>query len=361
MFRPIFLLLAAVIIIFAGNLQAQDFRVVPDSTEGIGQSDELCIFNCSLTNLSDAPNLILWEKREDLPEGWEVEICQESLLCWPSWVDSDTLRLEANQEDILQVKYHTSETEGTGHVILTLTSVADPDVTMELEFYLHTGDAPPNDWDFTVEPDSTEGSGVADELLVFNSLIINHSEEVNRVVWEKTDNLPLGWETEICQTSLLCWPSWVDSDTLVLQPQSTDTLQVKYFTSDHEGEGIVELSLVAVNDNDVNENLRFSLTVRSGGVDGGKKQNSGSFKFDLAKGMAGTSPFDLYLPAATDLSLKVFDLQGRLIDSYRFGTFSSGFHSITIDRSKLSHNGTYIIRAETKDFGQITRKLFIIR
>lgn len=126
-------------LIFPGLVSAQQFEIIPDSTDGVGTPDKLCTFYSTFINHWDQENSILWETEAELPEGWALEICQTGLTCWPEWITSDTMVLPANVIDTLEVKFYTSETEGTGRVTISLIALADRDIHQEHSFSLRVG------------------------------------------------------------------------------------------------------------------------------------------------------------------------------------------------------------------------------
>lgn len=71
---------ALLALLCAASAGAQQFDVEPDTLEKSGYLDSLTIFYNIIRNQWDQQNLILWEKVEDVPEGWTVEVCQLSLI-----------------------------------------------------------------------------------------------------------------------------------------------------------------------------------------------------------------------------------------------------------------------------------------
>src|SRR5207253_7084421 len=65
----------------------------------------------------------------------------------------------------------------------------------------------------------------------------------------------------------------------------------------------------------------------------------------------GNGHVSLYLPEASDASLQLFDLQGRIIADLSSGPMASGKHDIRFDINERSlnnlPNGTYLFRLRT--------------
>ncbi|MBR9921610.1 MAG: T9SS type A sorting domain-containing protein [Bacteroidetes bacterium] len=65
-----------------------------------------------------------------------------------------------------------------------------------------------------------------------------------------------------------------------------------------------------------------------------------------------------YFPKATDASLKVFDVTGRLVYNLD-GKYQAGQHNITLDRNQFPGGGTYFYRIETEEFSA-TRRMILV-
>ena len=67
---------------------------------------------------------------------------------------------------------------------------------------------------------------------------------------------------------------------------------------------------------------------------------------------------DYGLPEATNFSIKLFDMNGRLAATIIAGKMNAGYHSAIIDGSNLS-SGIYCVKMESKNFKAI-RKIVMI-
>ncbi len=130
------LLAALLISLLVASAAAQEFTVEPDSTEGVGYMDSLAVFASLITNMWDQESRIAWVNEPGTPEGWTVEICQGSMVCWPPWVLADTLELPASGSDTLLVKFKPQVEPGVGRTTITLTAVADTTIRRVLTFTL---------------------------------------------------------------------------------------------------------------------------------------------------------------------------------------------------------------------------------
>jgi len=133
-------------LIFSFNLTfAQEFEFEPDSLDGVGVRNELHEFDSRITNLWDQQNRILWFAETDIPDDWTLEICQGTLLCWPPWVFSDTLTLEAEAFDTLLVKFRTGDEDAVGTTTIHLTALADTSIFQSYTFTLTVGEVSVDD------------------------------------------------------------------------------------------------------------------------------------------------------------------------------------------------------------------------
>lgn len=140
MYRAIFFILSVILVLSSTPLIAQQFTVEPDSLDGVGVREELNQFDAIITNLWDQQNIIPWYVETDIPDDWTLSICQGNLLCWPPWVESDTIRLDAEAYDTLLVKFHTGAEDGVGSTTIYLTTVADPEIQQSYTFTLTVGE-----------------------------------------------------------------------------------------------------------------------------------------------------------------------------------------------------------------------------
>jgi len=218
-----------------------------------------------------------------------------------------------------------------------------------------------NAQEFLFVPDSIEGQGLADELAVFQGPITNQWDQENRILWEKTDSLPQGWTSEICQVALNCWPIWITSDTLVLPAEGQDSIQVKFHTSETEGSGSVRLVFTALADPEIQHEWTFTL--HSGETSVQRKENSNepetSLRFiDDPRINTSHNLLAFYLPGSSVVKIKVYDINGKEINVLREGVFNQGINSI--HQVPNLPVGAYIYQIDAGQFGTIAKRIVLL-
>lgn len=108
----------------------------------------------------------------------------------------------------------------------------------------------------------------------------------------------------------------------------------------------------------------YSVSIFATGVGGlSTEEDHIPREFDLSQNYP--NPFNpstnilFELPVATDLTLKVYDITGRLIQTLANGQYPQGTHKVMFDASGLS-SGIYIYRLETSN-SSITKKMTLIK
>ncbi len=218
--------------------------------------------------------------------------------------------------------------------------------------------------DFRVEPDSLSGNGIPDDMNKFDSEITNLWDQENVILWESEADLPDGWFVEFCQVTRNCWPSWITSDTVILPPNGTDVLEVKFYTTDTEGTGIYRLSLTPDANNELRQEFTFELTVESGGISGGNENdgNSSGLSFNLVRQQFGGTVWEINLPHSTDEAfIDYFDMQGRRMLHYPLGRLASGKQEISKPQSLNLPDGIYFVKLSVPHLGSVARKWIQLR
>jgi hypothetical protein len=72
-----------------------------------------------------------------------------------------------------------------------------------------------------------------------------------------------------------------------------------------------------------------------------------------------TTTFGFYLPKSGQVSLKIYDILGQLVDQVIEGRRSAGEHSINYDATGLA-SGVYIYQLETENF-KASRKMLLMK
>ena len=65
------------------------------------------------------------------------------------------------------------------------------------------------------------------------------------------------------------------------------------------------------------------------------------------------------LPIAADITLDIYNIQGRIVESLISGTMDAGYHSVIWDASKNS-SGVYFIRMQSGEFKSM-QKLMLVK
>lgn len=218
--------------------------------------------------------------------------------------------------------------------------------------------------DFEVIPDSTEGMGRLNELNLFDSFLRNLWDQQNDILWQIDRNLPEGWFVEICQLSRICWSPFVDSDTIKLASEATDSLQVKFYAHRTEGTGSITILLTALADTSFHWGATFVLNVPEVSVRNGRQGGSDIRRTEILgfcpDGRSGGShTTQIFAPFSTDAELKVFDILGRLTANPWKGRLNAGENTVAtaVDLSP----GVYLVRLELKTGESTVRKMLITR
>ena len=205
---------------------------------------------------------------------------------------------------------------------------------------------------FTVEPDSLEGVGVRDKLHEFDAKITNLWDQQNKILWSVDTDIPEGWTLEVCQGSLLCWPPWVESDTLSLEAEAFDTLLIKFRTAaDADGVGSTTIHLVALSDPDIQQEYTFTLTVGAESVDdkGRLTTNGSNFQFKPNYISSGSV---ITLPYSSFGSIRLYDMMGRLSNKIWAGHLQAGENFVNPNLSPLPA-GQYIMHLNVDGIGAL--------
>ena len=86
---------------------------------------------------------------------------------------------------------------------------------------------------------------------------------------------------------------------------------------------------------------------------------------NFALGSSYPNPFNpvttinFALPTAADITLDIYNIQGRIVESLISGTMDAGYHSVIWDASKNS-SGVYFIRMQSGEFKSM-QKLMLIK
>ena len=212
---------------------------------------------------------------------------------------------------------------------------------------------------FEIEPDSLVGVGIKDELHVFDSYITNLWNQENRILWRVYTDIPEDWTLEVCQGTFLCWPPWVESETMVLQPEANDTLLIKFRTGETDAVGTTTIYLTAEADTTIKKNFTFTLTVGENGVDdeSGPSTNGHSFQFKTNYSSNGSL---ISIPYASFGAITMYDMQGRLTSRVWSGQLNAGDNLISPNVSPLPA-GQYIMHLSVDGIGTLDRKVMYVR
>ncbi len=107
------------------------------------------------------------------------------------------------------------------------------------------------------------------------------------------------------------------------------------------------------------ENM-LDIELNFNGINGSSSLNS-----DLRLYQNQPNPFNasteisFYLPSASEVELKIFDLSGRVITSLQ-NEFEAGTQTVQINKSELDQTGVFYYQLQTK-FGNLTKKMVLIQ
>ena len=73
----------------------------------------------------------------------------------------------------------------------------------------------------------------------------------------------------------------------------------------------------------------------------------------------GTGNIDYYLNRADDITLRIYDVTGKLLKSYAQGSMGSGIHTVEIDGTNFK-TGVYYYTIQGKSSGSKTGKMLVI-
>jgi hypothetical protein len=117
------------------------------------------------------------------------------------------------------------------------------------------------------------------------------------------------------------------------------------------------------NATEYDDDLLIRAFVTEGGIGVGEEPEMTPLKFALNQNIP--NPFNsstriaFELPEAGQTSLKVFDLQGRLVSTIFEGKLSSGAHNYQFEGANLA-SGIYFYILKTEE-GQLVRKLVLMK
>jgi hypothetical protein len=216
---------------------------------------------------------------------------------------------------------------------------------------------------FTVTPDSIEGSGYLDSLAVFNSLIVNLWDQPSKILWLNTPDVPEDWTVEICQGTMLCWPPWVMSDTLKMRANGRDTLEVKFRAAHTTGTGHATILLVSLADTTIRQEITFTYHARDLAVPGTAEESKTdelTFKDNLPNPFSAVATLRYHLPRSTTVKIALFDTSGRFISTFFNGAVEAGDHNVNTDFPGVS-TGIYFLKLDAKGLGSISKRVVLVR
>lgn len=204
--------------------------------------------------------------------------------------------------------------------------------------------------------DSTSGGGYTEDLAIFNGPVTSKIPSHMQVVWRKVEeNYPdESWHAEFCQGALYCWPYWVESDTINLPGNGTDTLQIKFFAGT-PGTGSVKF-IFEFQQTDLRDSVTIEFTAEPNSVrqepaesrtGNGWSNNPGSLSFTLPVGVNGTA--------------WLYDLAGRRVAMLWNGAGIGSLQTIAHSYPSGISAGVYILRMEPEKGQPFSRKITILR
>ncbi len=214
--------------------------------------------------------------------------------------------------------------------------------------------------DFEVEPDSLDGVGIRDEIHEFDSIITNLWDQQNRILWWVDTDIPEGWTLEVCQGTLLCWPPWVESDTLTIEAEAFDTLLIKFRTGPEDGVGSTTIHLIALADTTIHQEYTFTLRVGAQSIDEGNQPSADGRSFQFKPDYISSNGSMIVLPHSSYGTISLVDMQGRASSRIWTGHLQAGENFVNPDFSRLPA-GQYILHLNVDQIGTLNRKIVILR
>jgi hypothetical protein len=177
------------------------------------------------------------------------------------------------------------------------------------------------------------------------------------------DQLPTDWTSSLCFDEG-CFAPFVDSVATTqdygsspLLPGESRDFSVHVFSYANFGTGYVTVK--AVNMNNPNEVYEAELTAASVLVSVEDESNISGFSLDqnYPNPFNPSTTISFSLPFSSNISLLLYDANGKKVGVIKEGYYASGSHSVTTDMNHLS-SGVYFYTLKTDKF-TVTKKMIL--
>ena len=219
---------------------------------------------------------------------------------------------------------------------------------------------------FTVEKLKVEGGANLGEYPELKSMITNNTANRLHMRVTKTQNMPAGWEAQICFFQN-CYPPSVNEKIDYMDGNYSEELKIGFLGLNSEGRGEVEVTVENLDNATETVKVLFILTVPS------VTSVASPIPASLALNQNYPNPFAVFsnvtrigfsVPKSGQVSLSVYDLLGKKVATLMNGTRSAGVYSVLWDgrdsNGSMVPPGVYIYRLNAS--GQImTRRMLITR
>ncbi len=169
---------------------------------------------------------------------------------------------------------------------------------------------------FSVAATSAEGNGDLNGYIPVKIMVTNNtSSTLNlRVAITERGQLPAGWQTQIC-FFLNCYPPERQEVDGELEANGSEELDITFMTDENPGKGCVEVTVTNLDNTSEKQVLTFCATAgttsRSSAPAAGSISLEQNYPNPFSAGNSGTTKISYFLPSASPVTLKVYNLLGR--------------------------------------------------
>ncbi|MEZ5065659.1 MAG: FlgD immunoglobulin-like domain containing protein [bacterium] len=195
----------------------------------------------------------------------------------------------------------------------------------------------------------------------FKFLLTNDSATADDFYMEVSNVTQPTWFPQVCLREV-CFPSSV---TLPFAPGESDTVGVNVIATS-DGIGEFDFYLESVGDPGLNDMFHLTLVAGTAAVDAPEFADAfvPLLRQNVPNPMSDATEIGFVLPQESRVDLRLYDVQGRLVETLASGVRTAGAHSVEWNArdaaGKALPNGVYFYRLETST-GVTSRTLTLIR
>ncbi|MBE2280913.1 MAG: T9SS type A sorting domain-containing protein [Ignavibacteriaceae bacterium] len=356
---------------FTVSLFSQTFRFTTDEVYKTGSKGDEIVFEFHITNISQSPQSIYILRTINItPEDWQSSLCFDE-ACFAPFVDSIVTNEDFGSSPIqpgetrdFSIHVFTINNDGVARVSVTAYNMNNPE-----ESYTHSLIAKTpvlTESTFSFVPDSYSVAGQGGEELVVNFNLVNNSTEPQSFYIVRTLNLhPDLWQVSLCFDES-CFAPFVDSvvtnedfGSSTLQPGEHRDFSIHFFTDNTIDSARAQILAVSVqNPLDIKVVNLFATTDISGDI---KEFNPSNFTLfqNYPNPFNPETNIKFSISEGSDVSLKVFDLQGKIVQDIVTGYFNAGEYEFKFDASNFA-SGIYYYEFKSNNFKQ-SKKMVILK